>query len=234
MRTPKINYRKNILIVERKWSKMLNFVVRLSLVLCVLAISGYLSMIMDCVDLFHAMFGNLSFSLGARALASCLVFIGLPGGLALAIALLLKAVFTFENMPLFFMMPAGENSSGWTSILGQGDGSVSSVNQPTPTNSSESSEPAGVNVIPHEMQFQQKKEELHVLVFRQFLHFRDRGKKQWQIDRSEESLELARQCCGYIVRSLEIEDTLAEYDRWLSHLRANPTTLYQLFREYTN
>lgn len=58
---------------------------------------------------FQALFFKIGIALGGRALACALWKFCLPGGLALAIALLLKAVFTFEDMPLW-MFPSGAGS----------------------------------------------------------------------------------------------------------------------------
>ena len=79
--------------------KIFFFFVRISLVLCVLAICCCLSLIMGCVDLFHAMLDKIGFSLGARALSVFLIKMGCSGGLALAIAVLFKAFFTAEAAP---------------------------------------------------------------------------------------------------------------------------------------
>lgn len=65
--SPESAIRKNILLshVERPMS---NYLVRISIVLCVLAICCCLSQIMGCVDLFQAVFWKIAFSLGGRAL----------------------------------------------------------------------------------------------------------------------------------------------------------------------
>lgn len=128
MTTPKTNYprkttesaiRKNILLshVERKWSRMSNYFVRISIVLCVLAICCCLSLIMGCVDLYHAILGKIGLSLGGRALSVFLIKMGSSGGLALAIAVLFRAFLTAEAAPDLFNQMASsgaENSvSSW-------------------------------------------------------------------------------------------------------------------------
>ena len=125
-------------------------------------------------------------------------------------------------------------NSGWTSILGQGDGSASSVNQPTPTDytrtgSSEMREDV-INSIPDELQ--RKKTELHNFVFSQFMHYMSRGLKSWQMHTDPEQIELSNVCVRDIIDSLEIGDSVSEYERWKSHLRTNPTTLHPLFQDY--
>lgn len=93
--------------------------VRISIVLCVLAICGCLSLLMGLVDLFHA--GKMGFSLGCRALSVFLMKMGCSGGLALAIAVLLKAIFTAEAAPDLGSQMASsgaENSvSSWRQYL---------------------------------------------------------------------------------------------------------------------
>ena len=93
---------------------MKHFWVRLSLVLCVLALSSYLSLMIDCVDLFHAMLGNLSFSLGARALSLFLIKMGCSGGLALTIAFFVSCTLTDEGAAFIrnSMLPHSEGTAG--------------------------------------------------------------------------------------------------------------------------
>ena len=148
------------------------------------------------------------------------------------ILIIIIFVLCTTDASISFCSGIGGSNSGWTSILGQGDGSVSSVNQPTPSNSTHADSPSGAHVdnfiIPELLI---KKEQLHSIVLQQFLHFEDRGLQSWQINRSAERVELARVCVRDIIKSLEIEDSVNEYDRWLSHLRENPTTLYPLFKD---
>jgi len=121
------------LIKRPDMPKMSIYFVRVSIVVLLVTLFYLLSLIMDCVDLFHAMFGKISFSLGARALASCLIFIGLPGGLAFAIYFAFKVFFGGGDITLFMddaggqpaANPAAEqpsNGSSGASTSGSGSG----------------------------------------------------------------------------------------------------------------
>lgn len=148
---------KNILLThfERRM-RMYNYLVRISLVLCVLAICCCLSLIMGCVDLFHAMLGKIGLSLGGRALSVFLIKMGCSGGLALAIAVLFKAFFTAEAAPYLGSQMASsgaENSvSSWRQYLRNSSSNTEGESAHEPSTSSSwtgaliSSETGGTSV----------------------------------------------------------------------------------------
>lgn len=93
--------------------KIIFFFVRMSIVLCVLAIYCYLSLIMGCVDLFQAMLGKIGFSLGSRALSVVLIRMGCSGVLTLAIGFAVRALLATEAAPVLgnMMSPTGSDSA---------------------------------------------------------------------------------------------------------------------------
>lgn len=123
---------------------------------------------------------------------------------------------------------SGPNSSGWTTLLGEPntetESSSFSVNGPLQSLSGE----ASANQIQEISQIAEAKRRLHNLICAQFVHYCNRGLPQWQHYVSPET-EL---CAQNILSSLEIPDSVSEYEEWHSHLIGNPSTLYPLFREY--
>ena len=90
---------------------ILFFFVRMSIVLCVLAIYCYLSLIMGCVDLFQAMLWKIGFYLGSRALSVVLIRMGCSWPWPLVFALL--ALLATEAAPVLgnMMSPTGSDSA---------------------------------------------------------------------------------------------------------------------------
>lgn len=102
-------------------------VVRISLLLCVLAICGCFSHLMGCVDLYQAMLGKIGLSLGSRALSVFLI--KSSGGLALAIVIVVRMAFLATEDTTFISQNMMDNHSGWTSFFGTSGNSEASVNQ---------------------------------------------------------------------------------------------------------
>src|SRR3954464_1844628 len=70
-----------------------NQVVRISLVLCLIAISCCLSHLIGSFELYKVMLGKMGFSIGARALSVFFLKMGCSGGLASAIVIVVRMAF---------------------------------------------------------------------------------------------------------------------------------------------
>jgi hypothetical protein len=110
--------------------------------------------------------------------------------------------------------------------------SGSSVNGPSNTEAAGSSETSGdPDRNPEEVL--KKRDELHLLVREQLNHYCERGRPKWQLSRSEEEKKaIYDEPTQHIISSLEIEPSVSEHQMWLNQLRQEPTTLFDLFREY--
>ena len=132
-------------------------------------------------------------------------------------------------------VPSGASTSGWRSfeerVLLEPDSSSSSVNGPSNTEADESAQTSGdQNMDPEELL--RKKVELHTLVREQLRHYCERGRPKWQLSNSAEMRENYSRGATHIISSLEIGPTISEHQCWIDHLRSNPTTLYELYKEY--
>ena len=115
-----------------------NKVVRISLVLCLIAISCCLSHLIGSFELYQAMLGKMGLSIGARALSVFFLKMGCSGGLALAIVIVVRMAFLATEDTTLMTKNMMDNNSGWTSLFGTSSGgnsvgsSAASVNQPAP------------------------------------------------------------------------------------------------------
>lgn len=82
--------------------------------LILLTLFYFLSLCLGSVDFFHALLSKAGVSMGCRALSVFLMKMGCSGGLALAIAVILKAIFTAEAEMM--MAPSGSHSGAASSI----------------------------------------------------------------------------------------------------------------------